>query len=292
MAGDSPQSNLQRFLNYRRYWVCGVVLVWMAFNVSILATSKLMESQREGKSLPAWEPWCWEISSNLIILLLIPLGIYLHDHWFSRFNLRIRLLLHALATLPFSVIHVVGMVALRHLCYSFMDSQYVFGDPLLEFFYEYRKDAQGYLFIAVLIAAYRFIISRLQGEASYLAEGEENEGPETVPPPERLLVKKMGREFLIKVSDIEWIEASGNYANLHLKNHVYPMRITMEKLEKMLPANFVRVHRSSIVNLTQVEQIQPLDSGDHEITLRCEKALVLSRRYRERFKALAAAGSS
>jgi hypothetical protein len=290
MVGDSPQSGIQRFLHYRRYWVTGLLLTWMVINVSVLATSKLMESQREGKSLPAWEPWCWEISSNLMVLLLIPLGIYLHDHWFSRFNLKTRIALHAFATLPFSLIHVIGMVSLRHLCYSFMDSHYVFGDPVIEFFYEYRKDVQGYLFIALLVAVYRFIISRLQGEASYLAEGEENEGPETVPPPERLLVKKMGREFLIKVSDIEWIEASGNYANLHLKNHVYPMRITMEKLEKMLPANFVRVHRSSIVNLTQVEQIQPLDSGDHEITLHCQKTLVLSRRYREKFKELLALG--
>lgn len=286
MSSKLQQQRIQKFLQHKTLWAAVLLLSWMIINTIILATSKLMEYQREGKDLPLWEPLSWEISSNLVVLLLIPIGIYIHDHWFAKYNLKMRLAMHALATLPFSIAHVVAMVVIRLIWYRIMDSHYHFGDLVTEFFYEYRKDVHAYITLALVISGYRFIVCRLQGEASYLANGEESEQKEPVQRPERLLIKKLGREFLIQVSDIEWIEASGNYANLHVKSHVYPMRITMEKLEKLLPSNFVRIHRSSIVNLEQIAEIQALDSGDYQINLANSKELVLSRRYRERFKDL------
>src|SRR5690606_32628328 len=151
--------------------------------------------------------------------------------------------------------------------------------------YEYRKDAQTYLTLCIVIFCYRFIVRRLQGEASYLSSDAESDPVENESPPERLLIKKLGREFLIQTADIEWIEASGNYANLHIKNSVYPMRITMDKLEKLLPSHFIRIHRSTIVNLQQIRDVQSLDTGDHQVTLHNQTQLTLSRRYREAFKA-------
>jgi hypothetical protein len=290
MNSKLQQQRIQKFLQHKTLWAAVLLLSWMIINTIILATSKLMEYQREGKDLPLWEPLSWEISSNLVVLLLIPIGIYIHDHWFAKYNLKMRLAMHALATLPFSIAHVVAMVVIRLIWYRIMDSHYHFGDLVTEFFYEYRKDVHAYITLALVISGYRFIVCRLQGEASYLANGEESEQKEPVQRPERLLIKKLGREFLIQVSDIEWIEASGNYANLHVKSHVYPMRITMEKLEKLLPSNFVRIHRSSIVNLEQIAEIQALDSGDYQINLANSKELVLSRRYRERFKDLLSLG--
>lgn len=284
MSSELQQQRIQTFLRHKSLWAVALLMGWMIINTITLATSKVMEYQREGKNLPLWEPLSWEISSNLVVLLLIPIGIYVHDHWFAKYNFKARIALHALATIPFSIVHVVAMVAIRLFWYHIMDSQYDFGDIVTEFFYEYRKDLHGYITLALVISGYRFIIRRLQGEASYLVNDEESEKKEPVQRPERLLIKKLGREFLIQVSDIEWIEASGNYANLHVKSHVYPMRITMEKLEKLLPSNFVRIHRSSIVNLEQIVEIQPLDSGDYQISLASPKELVLSRRYRERFK--------
>ena len=286
MSSKLQQQRIQKFLQHKTLWAAVLLLSWMIINTIILATSKLMEYQREGKDLPLWEPLSWEISSNLVVLLLIPIGIYIHDHWFAKYNLKMRLAMHALATLPFSIAHVVAMVVIRLIWYRIMDSHYHFGDLVTEFFYEYRKDVHAYITLALVISGYRFIVCRLQGEASYLANGEESEQKEPVQRPERLLIKKLGREFLIQVSDIEWIEASGNYANLHVKSHVYPMRITMEKLEKLLPSNFVRIHRSSIVNLEHIVEIHPLDSGDYQINLANSKELILSRRYRERFKDL------
>jgi LytTr DNA-binding domain len=290
MTITDKQQRLKYFLSHQR--LLGIVLLvsWFCINVLVLATSHVMEYQRVGKDLALWEPFCWEISSCLMVLLLIPLGLWLNDRWLARLEFKQWLVAHVVATLPFSVLHVAGMVGIRQLWYRLLDSHYQFGNLPVEFFYEYRKDAQAYLTLALVIAGYRFIVRRLQGEASYLADSAESETTEPEFPPERLLIKKLGREFLIQTNDIEWIEASGNYANLHIKNSVYPMRITMDKLEKLLPSNFTRIHRSTIVNLEQIQEIQALDTGDYEVTLRNQKKLTLTRRYRENFKALLSVG--
>jgi len=285
-ATDKQQQRLNYFLSHQRLWGIVLLVSWFCINVVVLATSHVMEYQRMGKSLAPWEPFCWEISSCLMLLLLIPLALWLNDRWLARLELKRWLAAHVLATLPFSALHVTGMVGIRQLWYRLMDSYYQFGNLPVEFFYEYRKDAQAYLTLALVIAGYRFIVRRLQGEASYLADSAESETVEPELPPERLLIKKLGREFLIQTNDIEWIEASGNYANLHIKDSVYPMRITMDKLEKLLPSNFTRIHRSTIVNLEQIQEIQALDTGDYEVTLHNHMKLMLSRRYRENFKAL------
>lgn len=276
---------------------CGAALLvlWFGINLVVLATTTLMEYEREGKSLPAWEPFCWEISSVFVLLLLIPTVIFIDDKWLSQFSFKLRLLMHALLTLPVSIVHVAGMVSIRHYWYELMNSHYHFGHIPTEFLYEYRKDAQAYLTIAIVVFGYRFVLRRLQGEATYISENDisEKSAIEAIAStPERLLVKKLGREFLLQTRDIEWVEASGNYANLHIKNSVYPMRITMDKLEKSLPENFARIHRSTIVNLDQVKQLEALDSGDYQITLQQGETLTLSRRYRDSFKARLSGGFS
>lgn len=287
---DKQQQRLNYFLSHQRLWGVVLLVSWFCINVMVLATSHVMEYRRAGKHLAFWEPFCWEISSCFILLLLIPVGLWINDRWFARLQFKQWVIAHVLATLPFSVLHVAGMVGIRKLWYHLMDAHYQFGNLPVEFFYEYRKDAQAYLTLALVIAGYRFIVRRLHGEASYLADSAESETIEPELPPERLLIKKLGREFLIQTSDVEWIEASGNYANLHIKESVYPMRITMDKLEKLLPSNFTRIHRSTIVNLEQIQEIQALDTGDYEVTLHNQIKLTLSRRYRENFKALLSVG--
>jgi hypothetical protein len=281
---DKQQQWLKHFLAHQKAWGLVLLVGWFCINVVVLATNHLMEHQRQGHHLAPWEAFCWEISSCVMLLSLIPLGLWISDRWLARLEFKQWLVAHVLATLPLSVLHIVGMVSIRHIWYYLMDSHYRFGNVPLEFFYEYRKDAQAYLTLALVIGGYRFIVRRLQGEASYLADSAESESAEPESPPERLLIKKLGREFLIHTRDIEWIEASGNYANLHIKDTVYPMRITMDKLEKLLPSNFARIHRSTIVNLEQIREIQALDTGDYQVTLLNQKNFTMSRRYRDSFK--------
>ena len=149
-------------------------------------------------------------------------------------------------------------------------------------FYEYRKDLWSFCFIVAAIYAYDFILGRLQGEANIVANNEDENIPQNF---DRLLVKKLGKEFIIKVDDIEWLEASGNYVNLHMQGRIYPMRGTLSGLiEQLQVRGFCRIHRSFAINLNVIESITPLSSGDSEIKLNCGKALTLSRRYKEEFK--------
>src|SRR5690606_40014272 len=80
--------------------------------------------------------------------------------------------------------------------------------------------------------------------------------------PERFLVRKLGREFLVAARDIEWLQAAGNYVNLRVRGRDYPLRSTIAGIAAQLdPGRFVRIHRSYIGNLDRIASIEPLDSG-------------------------------
>ena len=99
-------------------------------------------------------------------------------------------------------------------------------------------------------------------------------------------MKKVGKEFIVRVEDIEWLESSGNYVNLHSKGRIYPTRATLTKLiAKIEEQGFCRIHRSHAINLNNIDSITPLSSGDSEVKLNTGKILNLSRRYKDAFKA-------
>ncbi len=103
--------------------------------------------------------------------------------------------------------------------------------------------------------------------------------------PDRLMVKEGGSLFFIKAGDIDWIEAAGNYARLHVGREAHVIRETMHALEARLnPRQFIRIHRSTIVNLDRVKEMQPWFSGEYTVLLRDGRQLKLSRWYRERLE--------
>lgn len=113
---------------------------------------------------------------------------------------------------------------------------------------------------------------------------------ESVEQPERFLVRKLGKDFLLPAAEIEWIQAWGNYVNLHVRGHDYPLRSTMAAIERRLDGQrFVRVHRSHIVNLDFVQSIVPLESGDARAMLTTGGEIPVSRRYRDALKKVALA---
>ena len=99
---------------------------------------------------------------------------------------------------------------------------------------------------------------------------------------QRLTVSVRGRIVFVSVSEIDWIEAEGNYARLHLARRVYDVRETLQSLmEKLDPRDFVRIHRSTIVNLHRIREIQPWFQGSHIILLHTGEELRMSRYQRE-----------
>ena len=107
--------------------------------------------------------------------------------------------------------------------------------------------------------------------------------------PERFAVRKRGgSEIVVEVADIDWIEASGNYAILHVGGETFEIRSSLTRLEDELdPARFVRVHKSHVVNIARVAEVTPWVSGAWRIRMQDGAEVNLSRRYRQRFEALA-----
>jgi len=102
---------------------------------------------------------------------------------------------------------------------------------------------------------------------------------------ERLVIKSGGRIFFLKMEEIDWIEAAGNYLRLHVGSETHLLRETMNTLEGRIdPERFLRIHRSTIVNIERIREIQPLFHGDYVVLLRGGTELTLSRTYRPRLQ--------
>jgi two-component system LytT family response regulator len=99
----------------------------------------------------------------------------------------------------------------------------------------------------------------------------------------RILVKQDGRMFFVKTTEIDWIEADRNYVRLHVGKTAHTIRERISHLEETLdPRLFARIHRSTIVNLNRVREMQQWFSGDYVVILEDGTRLRLSRHYRDR----------
>ncbi len=102
------------------------------------------------------------------------------------------------------------------------------------------------------------------------------------PYPNRLAVTRSGRVLFVTIADIDWIEAQGNYVCLHVGSCAYELRETLARLEEQLdPAEFLRIHRSTIVNVHRIKAIQRWFHGHHRVVLNDGTELRMSRYQRD-----------
>ncbi|HEY1138600.1 MAG TPA: LytTR family DNA-binding domain-containing protein, partial [Lysobacter sp.] len=265
-----PASAFDRFQPWRRTFEVGFWVVMLCVNATANSAVTWLDIQRAGLDFQPWQPAAWEWSSAAIHLALLPAVA-----WYTRWNpirfdtWRRALPLHVLGSVAWSILHVAGMVAIRKAIYAAQGEHYDFGNVLREWGYEYLKDVRTYASLVATMEAWRWFMRRWQGEASVLSSEDDAAPAALADRPERFLVRKLGKEFLIAANDVESLQASGNYVNLRVRGHEYPLRSTMAMIETQLdPARFVRVHRSHMVNLDCIAQIEPLDTGDARVVLR------------------------
>jgi two-component system LytT family response regulator len=102
---------------------------------------------------------------------------------------------------------------------------------------------------------------------------------------ERLAATIGRRTVFIRTDEIDWIEASGNYVNVHTSRHTYLLRTSMSAIEARLdPAKFARVHRSTIVRIDRVLELRSTRSGDYKLALSDGSIVPMSARYRDRLR--------
>jgi hypothetical protein len=241
-----------------------------------------MEAASGGPPVDPRAPWAYEFSSIVMVIALAPFIGWMvwKVPWdpgmptggWARFAG-----LHALGACAFSVAHIAGMVLLRTGAFALAGETYDFtyrGDVWLPFFYEWRKDVLTYAAIAASYWAWGFW--QAQKAAQQLV------APAVTPAQDqRIEIRDGGRVTLLDPASIGWVEAAGNYVEIHAGGASHLVRGTLAGFEERLAAHgFVKVHRSRLLNRAKVASFKPTAAGDLEITLDDGSVIAGSRRFR------------
>jgi DNA-binding LytR/AlgR family response regulator len=265
----------------RRYRIAVIWIVVLLVSAVLQTFTVLYDAGASGRQITVTQAIIQEASSHVTWLALLP-AIYWLQQRLPLHASPVNILVHIAATMPVSLAHVFGMVALRHIAYAILGQPYTYGFTLEHLLYEYRKDAFTYLIFSGAYVAFNYIFARID-ERNRPAEPESAATPAA--PLTRLSVRKKDKEVLVAADEIGWIEAAGNYAILHVNGEKHEIRSSLARLEAELdPASFVRVHKSAIVNIARVREVEPWISGDWRIRLQDGTEVPLSRRYRARFE--------
>jgi two-component system LytT family response regulator len=110
-----------------------------------------------------------------------------------------------------------------------------------------------------------------------------NDPPRTPQIRERIMVKSAGRISFLKTEEIDWIEAQGDYVRLYAQGRKFLIREKIGEMEQQFPVDrFIRIHRSTIVNVERIKEMQPLFYGEYAVILNDGTRLTLSRSFREK----------
>lgn len=261
-ALGSPESHWQA----RRHRAI-VVMFWLAAFYGGAVANVLVRCMRASRDHDAFDWFATsvdELTSASVSLLLLAVLVRCAARWPLHADTWRRLLpAYLLGAVAWWLLHVSGMVALRHLLHAVVGSRYQFGPWPTQWLYELFKDLQTYATLVSAVHALAWFGRRRKGEAALLAAPEEGPPAEPVERPAHFLVRTLGKEFLLATTDIEYAQAASNYVNLHVRGRDYPLRITLAALEQRLdPALFLRCHRSWLVNRACLRSIEPTDGGE------------------------------
>lgn len=251
-------------------------LVLVAAVTAVVVVVNVLTALADIPDLQTWEPWSWEITSAITILLAIwipwlataaaPPDAALGSGWRPK---ALFLAVHLVGVLALSAVHVTGFVILRSLVYGWMDAEpYEFGD---RFIYELRKDFLSY---STFVATF-WVLGYLRRRRDEPVR------------PVSFDIRDGARIIRAALPDIIAVSSAGNYVEFWLADGRRPlMRATLAAIEVELePFGFVRVHRSWLVNAARVTALEPDGSGDWTVELG-GVAAPLSRRYRQALERL------
>ena len=257
-----------------RAWYAFLVL-GSAFMV-VNTTTEIMEHARDGADINPVHPLIWESSSFIVWAALAPfIGLVVRHRPPDKDKWHLVFAVHLAASTLASLLHIFGMLGVRLVVYQFMGQPYDFFQdaPFTVFLYEWRKDIISYFLISA-------IYWLLDGGHARSSSNPEPAEPHT---PDRLLLRESGGLSFVLIADIQWLQAAGNYVEIHLSGESEPVltRQTLKSLEHQLDGQgFVRIHRSRLVNVGYLSEVSTRGSGDFEIVLTNGEILNGARRHR------------
>lgn len=258
-----------------------VIIILLVLSAIIEGRSAEIDLLRSGVTNPdaAAKEWLYEISSHLtlaIAALIIPKGLNLFPVSVS--NALSRLPVIVLGFTVFTLIHVIGMVAIRMVVWSLLfEGEYVFGLMELEpWLYEAQKDLFSYIIIVAT-----FLSARHIGQLKEDIEAARMEAKTTG----QLSLRSGGRVITLPASDVLYAKSAGNYVELHTMSGHHFVRLTLAELETLLAEAQVaplRLHRSYLTVNSRLREI-----GPKEAVLENGARLPVGRSFRDQLKALA-----
>jgi hypothetical protein len=264
--------------------------LWLGYAATLLiaatlgATSFWIEDSRNGIAAPAWCYAVTEGTSVVLLFVLTPPLLWLTARLDPRRIGWLRCLLgHLGGFMLGSAGHIGGMVALRILLFPLFGQAYAFAKPGnlgLQLVYELRKDIVIYIGMVALI----WLVAMARRRAQVIVQ--QAVMPRAAHPgARRLEIRDGARRIFVDPAEILWAEAAGNYVELHLAGASHLQRQTLAGLERDLAdQDFVRIHRSRLVNRRHVRSIAGNDSGDFTVTLDDGRQIGGGRRWREALK--------
>ncbi len=246
----------------------GIAMAAMAVLLTFNAMNVYHEHAEAGHPLAAWEPALWEISSGVFFLAVAPLIQRLTCRfWLGDRPILPRLAAHFAAAVAISLVHVLFIGAVRWAVYRLMGGDYNPLGPLGDWPYELRKDLMVYAAIVGIYIFWRLARAKSAGVADASADVLE--------------VRDGARRHFVPLADVVWVEATGNYVELHRGGAGLLHRASLSEMERRLQtAGFVRIHRSRLVRRQSVAAIESKPTGDFTVRLADGRELAGSRRYR------------
>ncbi len=263
----------------RKLGEAGVFAALIGFLWTVDTLTKRNVILSRGYDFELYRLYVEQATSAIVVLLLVPAVAW----WLSRFPLQrsrwpSALVGHLIGTGLFAAAHYFGMVLLRYVIYTLGGRKFVFSDYWLNnLLVEYQKDIKIYVAIVAIVATYRHFREQAAGEPP--------------PPASRRLVVQTGTgESVIRPEQIRVLEAARNYVTVYTDDREYLMRQTLKHLEETLDFDaIVRCHRSYLVNIDYIDEIQSTETGGHVIRMAGGMEVPLSRGYRDSFRSRLAA---
>lgn len=255
------------------FWSLGTYNMWVDYERRSIAVWTFRMITNEATS-----------GVSALILVLLVRG------WLDRFplngeNLPARLFMHGVGSIIFSLAHVGLMAAMRSAFFWLNGLTYVHSIPDRPFgifevlLYEYVKDVPVYVGFLAIILLYRIYRTKT---ATNIGTGEWVPEPEPAKENTKILVKKGRADKPLALAEIDWFQAASNYVEIFADGQEYLIRGTLTGMEKKLtPDSFVRVHRSYLVNIDKIQEIQSLPKGGHRVLLENGAEIPVGRRYKD-----------
>lgn len=252
----------------RPFWLIAILIVLMN---SANVFSVISDGARQGRTMPAWHPVLWEVSSGvgtLVACWLVRWAVIVARP--GEVSWKRALVVHGGASITFSFAHVGMMVVLRIAIHALAGEHYHF--ERWEWLYEYRKDAVSYV---ILASIFWYFTGRTDAAAD----------PHTAPPPTKeaeIAVPQGGGFINMPVARLSTVKACGNYVEYGLEGgRTLLVRASLHGTAAELNGlGFVRTHRSWLVNKRTVSEVRPIGGGNFEVHLQDGRTIPLARRYR------------